>query len=247
MLRANFCHPGEIIAAEPGEELRRALASETGIQVTSDNGEVARTTPVIFLGVKPGVVLPVIHDIAGLIHEKLVISLAAGIRLQSMEELAEARFLRAMTNTPSAVCRAATAIARGERATDADVWLLKEIFGAIGEVVEVGEEQIDAVTALAGSGPAFVYSVIEALAEGGKASGLPDDVSLKLATQTVLGAAQLALESNASSEELRRMVITPGGTTAAGLAAMEKHGTGEGLIEAVKAAAARGAEMAKPS
>lgn len=245
LLRANFCHPGEIIAAEPGDELRRTIAAETGIQVTSDNGEVARTTPVIFLGVKPGVVLPVIHDLAGLIEDKLVVSFAAGIRLHSMEELARARFLRAMTNTPSAVCRAATAVARGARATDADVWLLNEIFGAIGEVVEVGEEHIDAVTALAGSGPAFVYSVIEALAAGGEATGLPYDVALKLATQTVLGAAQLALESNASPEELRRMVITPGGTTAAGLAAMEKHGTAEGLIEAVKAAAARGAEMAK--
>ena len=225
--------------------MRRTLAAETGIQVTSDNGAVARTTQVVFLGVKPAVLLPVIHDMAGLIQDKLVVSLAAGIRLSSMEELAEARFVRAMTNTPSAVCRAATALARGRRATDADIWLLDEIFSAIGVVVEVGEEHIDAVTALSGSGPAFVYSVIEALADGGKATGLPDEVALKLATQTVLGAAQLALESGASPEELRRMVITPGGTTAAGLSAMEKHGTTEGLIEAVKAAAARGAEMAK--
>jgi pyrroline-5-carboxylate reductase len=245
LLRANFCEPHEIIAAEPAEPLRRSLAAQTGIKVTSDNGEVARTTQVVFLGVKPAVVLSVIHDIAGLIEGKLVVSLAAGIRLHSMEELAQARFLRAMTNTPSAVCRAATAVARGERASEADVWLLKEIFGAIGEVVEVGEEHIDAVTALAGSGPAFVYTVIEALAAGGKATGLPEDVALRLATQTVLGAAQLALESNASPDELRRMVITPGGTTAAGLAAMDKLGTTEGLVEAVKAAAARGAEMAK--
>jgi pyrroline-5-carboxylate reductase len=200
---------------------------------------------VIFVSVKPAVVLPVIHDIAGLIKDKLVISLAAGIRLESMEELAEGRFLRAMTNTPSAVGHAATAIARGHAATDADVWLLKEIFAAIGVVVEVREDQIDSVTALAGSGPAFVYSVIEALADGGEASGLPKDIALKLATQTVLGAAQLALESGASPEELRRMVITPGGTTAAGLAEMDKYGTSKGLIEAVKAAAARGAEMAK--
>ena len=243
-MRAQFCEPHEIIAAEPADQLRDALATETGIHVTTDNGEVARTTTVVFLGVKPGVVLPVIHDIAGLIKDKLVVSLAAGIRLASMEELAQARFLRAMTNTPSSVCRAATAIARGQRANDADIWLLKEIFGAIGVVEEVGEEQIDAVTALAGSGPAFVYSVIEALADGGKATGLPHEIALKLATQTVLGAAQLALESNASPEELRRMVITPGGTTAAGLAAMEKHGTTKGLIAAVEAAAARGAEMA---
>ncbi|MFL6531642.1 MAG: pyrroline-5-carboxylate reductase [Chthoniobacterales bacterium] len=245
LLRAGFCRPDEIIAAEPAAELRKTLASETGIQVTDDNSEVARVVKVIFLGVKPGVVLPVVHDIAGLIKDKLVVSLAAGIRLASMEELAEARFLRALTNTPSAVCQGATALARGARATDADVELLRKIFTAIGIVEEVREEQIDAVTALSGSGPAFVYSVIEALAEGGKATGLPNDTALRLATQTVLGAAQLALESGASPEELRLMVITPGGTTAAGLAEMEKHGTAQGLIAAVKAAAARGAEMAK--
>lgn len=244
-MRADFCRPDEIIAAEPEPELRKTLANEAGIQVTEDNGEVARAAKVIFLGVKPGVVLPVVHDIAGLIKDKLVVSLAAGIRLTSMEELAQARFLRALTNTPSAVCQGATALARGSRATDADVELLQKIFAAVGIVEEVREDRIDAVTALSGSGPAFVYSVIEALAEGGKATGLPDATALRLATQTVLGAAQLALESGASPEELRRMVITPGGTTAAGLAEMEKYGTAKGLIAAVEAAAARGAEMAK--
>ena len=245
LLRANFCQPNEIIAAEPAAELREKLARETQIQVTAENDDVARAVPVIFLGVKPAVVLPVIHDIAGLIENKLVVSLAAGIRLTSMEELARARFLRVMTNTPSAVCRAATAIARAQSANPADVELIKGIFDAIGVTVEVNENDIDAVTALAGSGPAFVYTVIEALADGGRATGLTNDVALKLATQTVLGAAQLAFESGASPEELRRMVITPGGTTAAGLAAMEKHDTAQGLIAAVEAAAARGAEMSK--
>ncbi len=225
--------------------MRKALAAETGIQVTDDNGEAAKHAKVIFLGVKPAVVLPVLQDLAGVIADKLVVSLAAGIRLTSMEELANARLLRVMTNTPSAICRAATALARGQRTNDADVELITKIFSAIGVVVEVGEEQIDAATALAGSGPAFVYSVIEALAEGGKATGLANDVALKLATQTVLGAAQLALETDATPEELRAMVITPGGTTAAGLAAMEKHATSKGLIAAVEAAAARGAEMAR--
>jgi pyrroline-5-carboxylate reductase len=244
-MRCGFCRPEEIIAAEPAAAVRERLAAETGIQVTAENVEVADRVKVIFLGVKPGAILPVLREIVASVPEKLVVSLAAGIRLESMEELAPARFLRAMTNTPSSVCRAATAIARGRRATVADVWLVREIFQALGVVVEVEEEQIDAVTALAGSGPAFVYTVIEALAEGGRKAGLPSDVALKLATQTVLGAAQLAMESEASPEELRQMVITPGGTTAAGLDAMEKHGTAQGLIEAVQAAADRGAEMAK--
>jgi len=174
-----------------------------------------------------------------------VISLAAGVRLEAMESTAGARFMRALTNTPSAICRAATAVARGSRTTNGDVDLARNIFSAIGAVVDVTEDQIDAVTALGGSGPAFVYTVIEALADGGQKMGLAPDVALILATQTVLGAAQLASETKMSPEELRKMVVTPGGTTAAGLAAMEKLKTSDGLIAAVEAATKRGQEMAK--
>ncbi len=244
LLRAKFCAADEIIASQPIDDLRAELEEETGIRVTVSNREVIESADIIFIGVKPTVVLPVIAESAAALDGKVVISLAAGIRLASMEALACARFLRAMTNTPSAICRAATALALGSRSTNEDVAQVRDVFRAVGVVVTVEEENIDAVTALAGSGPAFVYTVIEALADGGKATGLPDDVALRLATQTVLGAAQLALESNASPEELRRMVITPGGTTAAGLAAMEQHGTTDGLIAAVEAAAARGREMA---
>ncbi len=155
--------------------------------------------------------------------------------------------MRAMTNTPATVCQAATAIARGARTTDDDVQRARQMFSSIGTVVEVEEVQIDPVTALAGSGPAFVYTVIEALAAGGTNCGLPAEVSLGLATQTVLGAAQLALESKLSPEELRRMVITPGGTTAAGLTMMEKLGSAAGLAAAVEAASARARELAPRS
>ena len=150
-----------------------------------------------------------------------------------------------MTNTPSAICRAATALAKGSRTTNTELSAVREIFSAIGVVVEVGEEQIDAVTALAGSGPAFVYTVIEALARGGEKMGLAADAALTLSTQTVLGAAQLATETRLSPEELRKMVVTRGGTTAAGLAAMEELKTAQGLIAAVEAATKRGQEMAQ--
>lgn len=245
LMRAGFCSPTEIIASEPNETVRAALQNEAGIAVTAQNAEVAEQAATILIGVKPGVVLSALRDIAPFIENKLVISLAAGLRISNMEKIAKARFARAMTNTPSAVCRAATAIARGSRATNEDVDLARKIFSAIGVVVEIGEEQIDAVTALAGSGPAFVYTIIEALAEGGEKMGLAPDAALTLATQTALGAAQLASESKLSPEELRKMVVTPGGTTAAGLAAMEKLKTSEGLIAAVEAATKRGQEMAK--
>ncbi|HEY2711759.1 MAG TPA: pyrroline-5-carboxylate reductase [Chthoniobacterales bacterium] len=243
LVRAHFCPAEEILVAEPNESAREALRGDVGLKVTTENAEVAENADVILIGVKPGVVLQVIEEIAGQVADKLVISLAAGIRLTNIEAKAEARFLRVMTNTPAAVCQAATALARGKRTTDDDIVRVREIFSAIGLVVEVEEEQIDAVTALAGSGPAFVYTVIEALAAGGTACGLPAAESLGLATQTVRGAAQLALESGLSPEELRRMVITPGGTTAAGLAEMDKLETAEGLVAAVKAASARGREM----
>ena len=245
LMRAGFCSPTEIIASEPNETVRTGLQKETGILLTAENAEVAEQAETILIGVKPGVVLPALREIAPLVDNKLVISLAAGVRISNMEKIANARFMHAMTNTPSAICRASTALARGTGTTNEDVDLARKIFSAIGVVVEVDEKQIDAVTALAGSGPAFVYTVIEALAEGGKKMGLAPDAALTLATQTVLGAAQLASESKLSPEELRKMVVAPGGTTAAGLAAMEKLKTSEGLIAAIEAATQRGQEMAK--
>jgi pyrroline-5-carboxylate reductase len=194
--------------------------------------------------VKPTYVLAVIREIAPVTDDKLVISLAAGVRVHNMELMSNARLMRAMTNTPTAIVRGATAVARGARTTPDDLARARTIFDAIGVTVEVNEEQIDAVTALSGSGPAFVYTVIEALADGGIKTGLPPEVAAVLAAQTVLGAAQLATETGQSPEELRRMVVTPGGTTAAGLAAMQKLKTSEGLIAAVEAAAARAREMA---
>ncbi|MFL6590571.1 MAG: pyrroline-5-carboxylate reductase [Chthoniobacterales bacterium] len=245
LVRAKYCASSSILVSEPNETARHMLEEELGVVGTAENGEVATRAEIILVGVKPGVVVPVLGELAAQFERKLVISLAAGVRIAAMEKVAAAHFMRAMTNTPAAVCRAATALARGTRTTAGELSRAREIFSAIGVAVEVSEAQIDAVTALAGSGPAFVYSVIEAMAEGGQKMGLGADVALALATQTVLGAAKLALESKLSPEELRKMVVTPGGTTAAGLAAMAELKTTDGLIAAVEAAAKRGAEMAQ--
>ncbi|HVF72447.1 MAG TPA: pyrroline-5-carboxylate reductase [Chthoniobacterales bacterium] len=245
LIRARYCPASAILVSEPDPGTRHILEEELGISGTAENSAVAATAEIVLVGVKPAVVLPVLAELASQLERKLVISLAAGVRTGSMEKVAAAQFMRAMTNTPSSVCTAATALARGGRTTAAEFSVAREIFGAIGVAVEVTEEQIDAVTALAGSGPAFVYTVIEALAEGGKKMGLTADVALALATQTVLGAAKLAQETRLSPEALRKMVVTPGGTTAAGLAAMDELQTSRGLIAAVEAAARRGAEMAQ--
>ena len=245
LVRAKFCAPGLILVSEPNEATRRILEHELGVSGTAQNADVAEKSEVILIGVKPSVVVPALTQLAPMIERKLVVSLAAGVRIASLEKTAAAHFMRAMTNTPSAICRAATALARGSRTTKSELSAVREIFGAIGAVVEVTDEQIDAVTALAGSGPAFVYTVIEALARGGEKMGLVAEAALTLATQTVLGAAQLASETKLSPAELRKMVVTPGGTTAAGLAAMEELKTAEGLIAAVEAATQRGQEMAR--
>ena len=245
LVRARFCPPGLIFVSEPNETTRETLEHELGVSATAENAEVAEKSELVFVGVKPAVVVPVLTELAPMLERKVVVSLAAGVRVTTMEKVAAAHFMRAMTNTPSAICRAATALAKGSRTTNNELSAVREIFSAIGVVVEVTEEQIDAVTALAGSGPAFVYTVIEALARGGEKMGLAADAALALATQTVLGAAQLASETKLSPETLRKMVVTPGGTTAAGLAAMEERKVSDALIAAVEAAAKRGREMAE--
>src|ERR1700682_6397076 len=227
LVRAKIYSAKEIIAGEPSPEARAALENEAGIFVTAANAEVAEKAEIIFVVVKPGIVLPVLRELAPLLKDKCVISLAAAVRIASMEKIADARFMRALTNTPAAICKAGTAIARATPSTTADSEMARTICSAMGVVVEVNEKQIDAATALAGSGPAFVYKVIEALAEGGKKSGLSAKAAMTLAPQTVLGAAQLEIESGKSPDKLIKMVVTRGETTAAGLAEMERMNTSE--------------------
>jgi len=245
LMRAKFCPPGAIIASEPNEQTRTTLKNETGVAVAMNNAEVVDKAEAIFIAVKPPMVVPVLAELKDQLQNKLVISLAGGVRISSMEKVCDARIMRALTNTPSAICRAATGITRGSRPTKDDVDLVRKIFGEIGVVVEINEQQIDIVTALSGSGPAFIYTVVEALAAGGTKLGLANEVAMELAIQTARGAAEIMLESKMSPEELRRMVVTPGGTTAAGLALMEKLGTSESLIAAVETATKRSQEMAK--
>ena len=245
LLLKKFCAPAEIIASEPDPDIRARLQTDLGISVTTENTKVTKEAEIIFLGVKPQVVLPVMRELGSELSDKLVISFAAGVRIQSMEAITGARVMRVMTNTPSALGRAATAFAAGMRATEQDRIAIKNMFSAIGTAVEVSDEQIDVVTALAGGGPAFVYSIIAALATGAAREGLDAEAALKLAAQTTLGAAELSLTSGRSPEELIKMVVTPGGTTAAGLRVMEERKTSQAIAAAVQAATRRGKEMAR--
>jgi pyrroline-5-carboxylate reductase len=245
LLLKNFCPPSAILASEPNVETRTQLQNELGISLTTDNSEIAAKAEIVFLGVKPQMVLPILRELGDTIAKKLVISFAAGIRIAQMESASPTRIMRVLTNTPSAIGRAASAFASGQRTTKEDRAKIRMIFGAIGLVVEVDDEQIDAVTALAGSGPAFVYAMIDALARGGEKMGLNKQASLQLAAHTALGAAEMMVTSGKSPEELIKMVVTPGGTTAAGLRVMEERSVADVIAEAVQAATKRGQEMAK--
>jgi pyrroline-5-carboxylate reductase len=246
LLLKKFCAPNQIIVSEPNAPLRESLRDDLGIAIAQNNRELAASADLIFLGVKPQMVLPILREIGDGVEHKLVVSLAAGVRIRNIEAATPARVMRVITNTPSAIGCAASALAAGSRTTNEDRGKVRTIFDAIGIAVEVDDDEIDAVTALGGSGPAFVYVMIKALGAGGIKAGLKNEKdALKLAAQTVSGAAELALSSNKTPEELIAMVVTPGGTTAAGLQVMEGRSTAAGISAAVEAAAARGGEMAR--
>ncbi|MGL5075796.1 MAG: pyrroline-5-carboxylate reductase, partial [Waterburya sp.] len=175
-----------------------------------------------------------------------VISILAGVTLNKLEAtFPEQPVIRVMPNTPATVGAGMTAIAPGTKATTQHIQQAKTIFTAVGEVVEVSESAMDAVTGLSGSGPAFVALAIEALADGGVASGLPRAIALQLAIQTVLGTATLIKETNIHPGVLKDQVTSPGGTTIAGVAKLESLGFRSALIEAVISATARSQELGK--
>jgi pyrroline-5-carboxylate reductase len=231
--------PGRISAADPWEPARAKWKKE-GLNVTG-NVECALVSEIIVVAVKPDMVAAVLAPLD--MRGKLVISIAAGVPLMAIEIAAGsgARCVRTMPNTPCLVGEAAVGVARGSIAMDADVTAAIALFRGV--VVEVPEKLLNAVTALSGSGPAYVFLMIEALADGGVKAGLPRATALKLAAQTVKGSAALQLATGTHPGQLKDQVCSPGGTTIAGVAALEEHGFRAAAIAAVTAAKARADEM----
>lgn len=211
--------------------------------------EVVSQAEAILICVKPPEVLPLLEAAGGERASKLWISIAAGISLANLENSARAddRVVRVMPNTPALIGKGAAAYAAGKTVTDEDIARVERIFQAVGLCHRVADYLLDAVTGLSGSGPAYVYTIIEALADGGCLMGLPKSVALQLAAQTVAGAAEMVLQTGLHPAVLRDQVTSPGGTTIRGIAAMEEAGLRHALISGVRAAAERSRELGAKS
>jgi pyrroline-5-carboxylate reductase len=238
-VRAGLTQPDSIIASDPIPASREGFANATGGKAAAWNVEAAQFARIIIIAVKPDQVAQVLLEVADtLTWEHLVISIAAGVTLASLEEELPpgTRVVRVMPNTPALVGASASAFALGKSATPEDGETVTKLFSSVGLAFQVKEKLLDAVTGLSGSGPAYVYMMVEALSDGGVACGLPRDVATKLAAQTLLGSARMVLETNMHPGALKDMVTSPGGTTIEGLHELEKAGIRAGLINAVRAA-----------
>lgn len=248
-IRSGVVKSADVIGCDPFAGSRDAFATATGAKVTTDISEIAAASEVILLCTKPQDALSALADAAEAAGGKsrLVISIAAGLTLTALEDAAPENFriVRAMPNTPALVGKGAAGFCLGTRATADDGQSALSLLGAVGLAVQVPEKLMDAVTGLSGSGPAYVYLIIDALADGGVRAGIPRADAVKLAAQTVFGAAAMVLETGEHPAVLKDMVTSPGGTTIAGLAELERLGLRSALIEAVGTATRRATELGK--
>jgi len=244
----NKVPPDNLKVSEPNAERRRFLEQRYGLSGTADNLEVVNSCNFLVLAVKPQIVGTVLPGVASAFSEnKLLLSILAGVSTATLESFfnGSPRIVRVMPNTPALVGCGATALCPGRYTKEADLTMARTLFQAVGIVQIVSESQMDAVTGLSGSGPAYVFTIIEALADGGVQEGLPKDIALSLATQTVLGAARMVSEGGEHPAVLRDRVCSPGGTTIAAVKALESGRLRATLMDAVSSAAARSRELGK--
>jgi len=247
LVQAGIVPAASIVASDPSEDARRAFAGGVpGATVAPDIADRVAQCDVIFLAVKPQQMSAALAALGDSIRsDGLVVSIAAGITLERIAAALPAgqRIVRVMPNTPCLIGQGASGFSLGKLATPADAKLVATLLSAVGAAFEVPETMLDAVTGLSGSGPAFVYSMIEALTEGGKAAGLPAELAAELASRTAAGAAAMVLQTGETPAVLRERVTSPGGTTVAGLAVLTERGFNAAVVEAVEAATRRSAEL----
>ncbi|HSV42262.1 MAG TPA: pyrroline-5-carboxylate reductase [Methanomassiliicoccales archaeon] len=246
IIAAGLARPEDITASDVVPERRDYIAKTISVGVTGDNIEVIRSSDVIILAVKPYHVGPVLNEMRPyLTNEHLIVSIAAGVPISLMEQHLNmgVRVVRVMPNHPCLVGASASAFAMGRSSLKEDKETVQKILESVGIAYCLEERLLDAVTGLSGSGPAYVYMFIEAMADGGVLAGLPRDVAVALATQTVLGSAKTVLETRRHPGELKDMVASPAGTTIQGIKALEEGGFRGTVIKAVEAGAKRSKEL----
>ena len=245
-LLAGGVAPAAIIVSEPLAERADFIKTRYNVRLVSDNREIISRSDVVILAVKPqvwGAVHPCLAEIAS--RDMLFISIMAGVSTSAIEApfVEKIRVTRVMPNTPALVLEGASAICAGQHPLPGDLELTRKIFELIGKAYVLDEKHLDAVTGLSGSGPAYVFTFIEALSDAGVKQGLPREVALGLATQTVLGTARLLMESQEHPAVLREKVTSPGGTTIAGHHVLEQRGFRGAVMDAVEAATLRSTEL----
>lgn len=246
ILRAGILQPSQMIAADVAPPRRDLFQNDLKIKSVEDNKEAAKQAKVLLLAVKPYHVKDVLAGIAPVIaKDALLISICAGVSTKTMESAIGVgpRVIRSMPNTPMLVGEGAVAIAPGSKATKEDLATARKYFEAAADVVELPEDQLDAVTALSGSGPAYFFFLVEHLTRAGVEMGLSADHAHKLATKTALGSAKMMLTTGEPPAELRRKVTTPNGTTHAAITHMESAQMGQTIADALKAAQRRSKEL----
>ena len=244
-LAAKTVPPEALVATDASAERRDLVKRRFGVRTGTDNRDAASRADVVVLAVKPQILDGVMKELSPALAGKLVLSIAAGVTIAHLARLAPkgARFVRVMPNTPVLVREGVSALSFGDGVSAQDQQLARRLFEAVGRAVVVEEKLMDAVTGLSGSGPAYVFMAIEALADGGVKMGLPRTVADLLAAQTVLGAARMVLETGEHPAKLKDRVASPGGTTIAGLHRLEQGGLRAALMAAVEAASKRSEEL----
>jgi len=245
-VNAGLVSPKNLIASDPVPAGRKAFRQELNCETTDNNADVLAQANIVFLAFKPNQLEEATDPIRNLFNDDhLVISILAGVRLSKLDTACGgcARIVRVMPNTPALVGEGACGFAISKSSLSTDSELVKRLLSSVGIAYEVKENLIDAITGLSGSGPAYGYTVIDALSDGGVAAGLPREVATKLAAQTMLGSAKMVLTTGKHPSELKDMVCSPGGTTIEGIKKLEEGGVRSALINAVRAATERAIEL----
>ena len=245
-VRAGLTEGSRLLAADPVADATARFAEATGASVAPSNVDLVNKADVVFLAVKPQQMAAVLEEIRSAVTAKtLVVSIAAGVPIAKMTAALgdQTRLVRVMPNTPCLVGRGACGFCLGAAATESDATLVKDLLSAVGIAFQVPEKLMDTVTGLSGSGPAYVYTIIEALSDGGVRMGLPRNISTALAAQTVAGAAEMVLATGEHTGTLKDRVTSPGGTTIAGIQVLEEGGLRAALMAAVEAATERSIEL----